>query len=800
MRLLRSALHNAWKQRATNAINITGLAAGTTAAILIFLWVGNELTYDAYHPAADRIHRVTAYITTAKWTWETSPLPLVAATRASVPEAEAVTAIQDGWNTTIHKGDEFIIEHHSAYIDSAWFNVFHYDFLEGSPRNFFSHPFSLILTRSKAKQYFGYQDPIGQTLRIDTADYKVAAIIKDIPTNSSFQFDFLMPIDAFLTDPDHRKDNMSWGNFNYQVYMRLRPGARPEKVNATLTRLLRTNTTSQEDKQSSLSIIALKDIHFETGLTFGSALVHASRSTVTIFSVLGIFLLVIACINYVNLTTARASLRAREVGIRKIIGAGRRSLFLQFIAESALISALSLLLTIVLVGLALPAFRNLTDKSFADPFAIPLTWKIIGSTLLAATALNGIYPALLLSGFKPLNTLRGAATMKFKDVFLRKSLVVIQFTFSIILIAGTLIIHRQLSYIQNTNPGFNRSQVMSVLMSFLWSKTPDEQNTLKTTIKQQIGELTGVTQVSIANSSVISVGSSSSGGFDWEGRDTSFRPTICHFSADEDYENVMQLKMAQGHWFPPGHNQHDPNGFAHSFIVNETAVTTLGLQKPVLGQRFIFQGDTGSIIGVVKDFHFQSLHEKIKPLVIYNHSKRRADFFIRTEPGQSAHVLAAVRAIVKRYDNSKPFDYSFLDNQFDELYKADQKVSTLILIFSAIAILISCLGLFALAAFTAQQRIKEIGIRKVLGATVPNIIALLSRDFVRLVALSILIATPVAAYAMHNWLENFAYHIGLSAWFFIGAGALALLIAFLTVTSQSLKTATANPAKSLRTD
>jgi len=795
LRHFRSALRNVWKQRATNAINITGLAAGMTAAILIFLWVGNELTYDNYHPGTDRIHRVTTYIGSAKWTWATAPLPLAAATRTGIPEADAVTCIQPT-TTTVRMGDEFVVELHSAYIDSSWFNVFHYDFIAGTPREFFSHPYSLILTRIKAKQYFGDKDPVGRTLRIDTVDYKVAAVITDLPTNSSFQFDFLLPVDAALSNPSYRKDNLGWGNYNFQVFMRLRPGARPEHTGTTLTRILRDKAKDDpEAKTTTLSLTRLRDLHFETNLSFGTPLATGSRSTVTIFTILGIFLLVIACINYVNLTTARASLRAKEVGIRKIIGARKQSLFLQFITESFIISIISLLITIALVELALPAFRNLTDKSFANPFANPQTWQIIGITLLAATALNGIYPALLLSGFKPLNTLRGGAMLKFKDIFLRKGLVVLQFTFSIILIVGTLVIQRQLYYIQHTDPGYNRSQVLSVLMPFIWSRSGEERNTMRAVVKHELEQQTGVTGVTVSNSSIIGVSGASSGGIEWEGRDTSFRPTIYHFYADQDYQKVMQLQLVQGRWLG------DPQGAdKNNFVLNETAVKTLNLHQPVLGQRFIFQEDTGRIVGIVKDFHFASLHEKINPLAIVGNTKWSARFFIRTEPGKATQVLAAVRALVKRFDNSKHFDYAFLDDQFDALYKADQKVSTLILVFSVIAILISCLGLFALAAFTAQHRIKEIGIRKVLGATVPNIIALLSRDFVRLVGLSILIATPISAWAMHNWLENFAYHIPLSAIFFLAGGALALLIAVLTVASQSLKAATANPAKSLRTD
>jgi len=779
---LRTALRNVWKQRATNLINITGLAAGMTATILIFLWVTNELTYDNYHPGSGRIYRTTTNVKKLKWTLESAPLPLVGSIRTTLPGVEAVTCLKPAFSTTFRMGDEFFIEKQSAYVDSSWFTLFHYDFLEGNPRNFFSHPFSLILTQSKAKQYFGTKDPIGQTLRIDTIDYKVAGIIKEIPANSSFQFGVLMPVDALLSNPAHREYEMSW-NYNYQIYLKLRPGARLDRIAAAITDMQTRNTGNKYDTYYSL--ISLKDIHFETDLTSQGGIIHAKRSTVTIFSILGIFLIVIACINYVNLTTARASIRAKEVGIRKIIGAGKTSLFLQFLIESLLISTLALLITIGLVYFTLPAFRNLTGKTFPSPFANPGTWAIIGFTLLAATALNGVYPALLLSSFRPLNVLRGATILKFKDVFLRKGLVVLQFTFSIILIIGTLVIKRQLDYVQHTDPGYNRSQVFSVSIS----------DTSTSVIKQQLLEQSSVAGVTIANQSVVNITNANTGSADWDGRDTSFRPTVAMLSADEDYKNVMQLQLAQGRWFDAGTPQDK-----HNFILNETAVNLFNLRKPVLGQQMRFQRDTGEIIGIVKDFHFASLHEKIQPIIIRNRDYGRTIYFVRSRPGQATQALAAAHALATRYTPSKPFNYTFLDDQFDALYKADQKVATLILVFSAIAILISCLGLFALAAFTAQQRIKEIGIRKVLGATVPNIIALLSKDFVRLVLLSVVIATPIAAFAMHKWLEDFAYHIPLNAWFFIGAGGLALLVAVLTVSTQSIRAATSNPIKNLRTE
>ena len=793
---LRTAIRNVWKQRSTNAINVTGLAAGMTAAILIFLWVENELTYDAYHPGADHVYRIRTHLSTANWTWETTPLLLAPTLTREDPELEAVTRFQFAYSLTLQLNNTPLTEKNAAYVDSNWFKLFHYDFVAGNPANFFSQPYSLLLTQSKAKKYFGDKDPIGSTLRIDSNTYRVAAIVKDLPANSSFQSDMLIPLDALLSQPDVRKNETSWGNFNYLTFVRLRPTASPAKVTADINRIMKAN---RKDDKDQMTLTPLTGIHFETGLTSASAIERSSRKTVYIFSVLGVFLLVIACINYVNLTTARASVRAKEIGIRKIIGAGRKSLFIQFMSESLVVSTVSLLITLLLITVLMPFFRELTGKHFAPPLGSLATWKVLGFTLLAATLLNGVYPALILSSFRPLNVLRGSTLLRFKDVYLRKGLVVLQFTFSIILIIGTIVIQRQLSFIQHTDPGYQRSQAFYFRLPWSLIKqrnsNPDQYATTLSTVKQQLLAQTGIAGVSVASQSIVDMSSSNSGSADWDGHDTSFVPTVFQMSVDEDYAKVLQLQLQQGHWFDP------LNGIdKHNFILNETAVSQFNIRKPVLGQRFSFQGDTGKIIGVVKDFHFASMHKAIGPLVFFNKSGWRSMFVVKTEPGKTPTALAAAQKILQSLAPSEAFDYTFLDDQFDRLYKADAKVSTLILVFSIVAILISCLGLFALAAFTAQQRIKEIGIRKVLGASVPNIIGLLSRDFVRLVGLSIVIATPIAAYAMHKWLEDFAYHIPLSAGFFIAGGSLALVVAILTVSSQSVRAATSNPIKSLRNE
>jgi ABC-type antimicrobial peptide transport system permease subunit len=763
-----------------------------TAAILIFLWVQNETSYDSFNPQADRIYRITANITSAKWRWATAPLPLADAMRTGLPQVEKTSVIQPSYNTWFHVGDEFFEEKKAAYVGKDWFDLFQYDFVEGNAAAFLAHPFSLALTESKAKKYFGNRSPIGQTIRIDSTNYEVRAVIKNNPSNSSFQYDVLIPLDAYLADPSVRKNEMTYNNYNYRIFLRLRKGADPVQTAKKITTIINSN---QQKAGTTIDLEPLRDMHFETGLTSSGA-ETIDRKTVYIFSILGIFLLVIACINYVNLTTARASLRAKEVSIRKIVGASEKGLFIQFLLESLLISIVALVITIAMVQLSLPLFNSLTAKTFTNPLTSPAMWKIVCITLLTATALNGIYPAILLSSFNPLNVFKGSSFLKFKDVYLRKGLVVIQFTFSIMLIIGTIIIQRQLNYIQNTNPGYDRSQVFSFRLpwSLFRNQTAEAKTTTLTGIRQELLGQSSVAGVSMASQSIVHLQSSNSGSANWEGHDTSYKPTVFQMSADEQYQQLFHIQMKEGRWFQPS----DPMD-KHNFIINETAVNDFNMRRPVLGQRFIFQGDSGKIIGVVKDFHYASLHTRIAPLVMINRDSWRSIFYVRTQPGKAAQALAVARTLMQRYNPGRPFTYSYLDDEFEDLYRADQKLSTLILTFSIIAIVISCMGLFGLAAFAAEQRIKEIGIRKILGASVHNIIVLLSGDFIRLVMFSILLAAPLAGGMMYKWLQDFAYHVSLGPDIFILASLLSVTIALVTISFQSIRAALSNPVQNLRT-
>ncbi|HWB24250.1 MAG TPA: ABC transporter permease [Chitinophagaceae bacterium] len=787
-----------WKSKSISIIKITGLSVGMTATILILLWVQNETSFDGYHPSANNIYRITDTLQVnkdEKWIWETSPLLFANVVEKNIPEAEQVTNLYASTYSpiTFKYRNELFTEKSSAYVDKNWFKTFHYDFLEGSTSAFLKNPFSVILTQSKAKKYFGGNSAVGQVLAIDSVNYTVQGVVKDNPTNSSFQYDVLLPVDAYLSDSSARKNSEQWGNFNFITFLRLNQNANPAIVSKKMTALLQSN---KKDSSITIGLQPLKTMHFESAVQF-SAFKHADKKTVYIFSVLALLLILTACINYVNLTTARASLRVKEITIRKIVGAQRAQLFMQFTMESVLIGTISLCVTLILVKLTLPYFNTLTEKQFRLDFTSLSLWKVLGGTLLFTTLLNSIYPATLLSSFNPLNIFRGVNVLRIKDGTLRKGLVVFQFTLSVVLIIGTIVIFKQLHYIQTTNPGYDRAQVAALQVPFRsHSKLSHEQRqSLLKTLKQQMQASSAIAGVTAASQPIVNVSSASSGSADWDGRAKDFDPTLSQLSVDANFQKVFNLQMQQGRWF----DARRP-GDEHNFILNETAVQQLKIHKPVIGQRFVFHGDTGQVIGVVKDFHFKSMHEKIDPMVLFSGTGWYSYIFIKTPPGNATGALNAAKAAWQQLLPQDPFNYVFLDDTFNGLYKDDLRASSLVLIFSIIVVIISSLGLFALAAFTAEQRTKEIGIRKVLGATVSNITLLLSKDFVKLVLVAVIIASPIAWWAMDKWLQDFAYRITISWWIFAAAALSALLIATATISFQAIKAALSNPVKSLRTE
>jgi len=802
--MLKHYLKIAWQsmlhQRLNSVINISGLSIGMAASLLIFMWVSNELSFDKFHNDSATIYRLKNYISIDKkstWVWENSPYLLGNEVQKKLPEVLAVTRLRPmAWeNVHFNIKGEFIQENGCAYIDSAWFSVFKYDFIQGSASDFNRHPYSMVLTESKAKKYFGNEDPLGKTIRIDTLDYEIRGVIRDIPPYSSFQFDVLIPLAARRNNADNIKNDDSWGNFNYMTFVKLNPIVSARNLPAKITTILSENKKSDNIKTD---LIPLADIHFENDLQ-SSVLDHGNKNVVFIFAILGVLLLVIAGINYVNLATARASLRVKEVSIKKISGAGRGQLFMQFVLESVMVSVISLFITLLIVKLVLPSFNEFIGKSFSLSINDRLIWLIIGGTLLASVFLTSIYPAILLSSFKPIAIFRGLNALKVKDGALRKGLVVVQFTIATVLIIGTIVIFRQLKFINQQNTAYDKSQILSFNIPFkLLSKYKGDGRTqLVNSIKQELLSRSMISEVSVMNqSSIIDMkGFSSGSSNDWDGRDKDFMPSIGFFYSDTDFKKMLNLEMAEGRWYEPGNK-----GDEHNSILNETAVREFNIRKPVIGQRFVSQGDTGVIIGVVKDFYYKSLHEKIGPAVIKNVNDYNSTFLLKSSPGKISEAQKAAKDVWNKFFSSEPFVYKFLDEEFEKLYRADHKTASLVWLFSGIAILLSCLGLFGLAAFTAERRTREIGVRKVLGASVSGIVSLLSKEFVLLVIISLVIASPLAWWALNKWLEDFSYHIDISVTFFIAAGIITLMVALATVSIHAIKAAIANPIKSLRTE
>ena len=787
----KTSWRSLWKNKTTSIINITGLAVGMTAAVLIFLWVQNEMSFDNYHKDADNIYRLTTNLKAQGWIWETTPLLLADAVKKDIPEVEKTARLYSGDMPIFNINNNLSYEKSCAYVDDDWFKMFHYNFIQGNAAAFANDENSIILTASEAKKYFGNRDALGTVIHVDSMNYVVKGIINDAPANSSFQYTAFIPLGNLLKNAARKANDEQWDNANYISFIELRAGANTSLVSKKITSVLQVNS-GDNDHESSITLEPLENMHFETDLQ-SSSFVSGNISTVYIFSVLGMLLLLIACINYVNLTTAKASLRAKEVSIRKIVGANRAHLFNQFLAEALLVSCIALMATIALIHFCLPAFNSITNKNFQLPFTSPNFWKVVGLTLLTAFVLNSIYPAIVLSSFKPLNVFRGFTFLKLKDSFLRKGLVTLQFTISVILIAGTIVIYKQMQFIQQTNPGYNKSQVLitHVPPNIDFNK----KNEIVNEIKQDLLTQSSIQNVSLANQSIVNIGSYSTGSADWIGRDTAFNPKIAQLSTDANFVNTMQLQMKEGRWFEQV-NEADKN----NVVLNEEAIKELKIPQPYIGQRFVWKGKTGQIIGIVKDFKFHSLHDKTGPLVAFQNPAWYNTFMIRISPNGASRSIAALNKTWEKFLPGSPHEYNFLDDAFNELYKADQQSSTLILAFAIIAVAISCLGLFGLATFTAENRSKEIGIRKVLGASVSSITQLLTKDFLKLVIVAIIIASPIAWFAMNKWLQDFAYRINISWWMFAATGLFAVVIALITISFQAVRAAIANPVKSLRTE
>jgi putative ABC transport system permease protein len=793
--IFKSSIRRLGRSKTGSFINITCLTVGMTTAVLILLWVQNELSYDNYHSGAKEIFRVTMHNSgVGTTTSEFSSLLLADVAKKEIPAVKKTARLFTAsfYSPGFIYNGERVKEKKYAYVDEGWFTLFHHDVIDGTTIAFGQNPFSLILTRSAAKKYFSNHSAVGKLIQIDSINYEVQAVIKDNPANSSFQFDIWFPNAAYLSDLKNRRNEESWNSGNYLTFIQLQKNADPQIVSKQLNKIINRNVP---DSKASVSLLPLKNIHLEN--ISNSVVAHGNSNIIFIFSIMAVLILLTACINYITLTTANAGLRAKEVSVRKILGAKRKHLFIQFLVDSLLLSIFAWLLTLVLVQLLLPLFNSITEKEFMLPITSASMWRVLAITFVVTLLFSSIYPAVLLSGFSPLAIFRGIGILHSKKGYFHKSLVMVQFTLSIALIISTIVIVKQLNLIRQTDKNYNRSQIFSIAfpIQYVWFNYTDEGRiNLATTFKQRLLSYPAIEKVSIGKP-IIDVKTYTADNIDWEGHDRNNHPVIASLNTDAEFQKIFNLQMIQGRWFEPGNKADE-----HNFILNETAFSEFNLHNPVSGQRFVFGNDTGKIIGVVKDFHYSSLHSKIAPLVIHNKPGRQFTFLIKTSQGAIPQALQGAKAEWKKLVPAQPFDYTFMDEAFDALYRADERTSALVLFFAIITIAISALGLFGLAAFTAEQRVREIGIRKVLGATVTGIVNILSRDFLKIVIVAFVLACPIAWIVMNKWLQDFAYRINISWWIFFLAGIVALIIALLAVSFQSIKAAIANPVKSLRTE
>ncbi|HEY6976345.1 MAG TPA: ABC transporter permease [Chitinophagaceae bacterium] len=802
----KTAFRNLLKNKFYTSINIIGLAVGLATCLLILLYVLDELSYDKYNVNANRVYRVNNEIKFGGNYFDIAQSPGVMgpAMVAELPAVEQYTRIRWYGSFLVRKGNENLKEVRVAYGDSTLLDVFTLPLAAGNPKTVLREPHSLLITESIAKKYFNRIDVAGKTMLInDTGNYKITGVIKDIPEESHFNFDFFVA----MSDDEESRNESGWLSENYNTYILLRKGARAEILEPQIDELLSRHTepllksvlnlSMDEFKKGGsyihASLTPLTDIHLHSnkdGELFGNGNVQF----VYIFSAIALFILLIACVNFMNLSTARSANRAKEVGIRKVLGSLRKNLIQQFLAESVLISFIALILAILLAWSLLPYFNQLAGKNIhVSSLFQPFMLVSLILLMLAVGLLAGSYPAFFLSAFHPIEVLKGKLAAGFKRSWLRNALVVFQFVISIILIIGTVVIYNQLNYIRTKDIGFNRNQVLVI-------NNTDALKTQSITFKNELLQISGVEGATMSGYLPVNFNRSNDAFFTSPALDQKTAISMQRWNVDENYIPVLDIKLLQGRNFSPQFPT-DSTGI----IINEAAAKFLATSH-LLNKKLYTVDDITTkqlseyhILGVVKNFNFSSLRDVITPLAL-RLKPDNGNISVRISSSNIPGVVTQIKNKWKAIAPSQPFDYSFMDEQFNNLYTTEQQTGRIFITFAILAILIACLGLFGLATYAAEQRTKEIGIRKVLGASVSNIAGMLSKDFLKLVIISAAIAFPVAWWAMNKWLEDFAYRVSIGWWVFCAAGILALLIALLTVSFQAIKAALMNPVKSLRTE
>jgi putative ABC transport system permease protein len=801
---IKTGFRSLLKNKGFTAINILGLALGLATCLLIIFYVVDELSYDRYNTKADRIYRINTDIKYGgnSSSYAITPPPLAAALSANFPEVERSVRLLHDVGVQVKKGNENIQEENVVYSDAGIFSMFTFPMIEGNPASALSEPNTAVITETTAKRYFNNTHVVGQTLTLNNKTiFKITGVIKDVPKESHFNFDFFLSLSS--RDENNSKN---WLNYVVTTYVSLKPEADYKTLQAKFHALLRKNVGVASDNDMALdkmekmgnyirmNLTSLTDIHLRSNRQYELG-VNSSIDYIYIFLAIALFVLLIACINFMNLSTARSANRAREVGVRKVLGSSRKSLIAQFISESLLVTLAATILAVLSAWALLPLFNQMSGKELSISLQT-LVWLL--PFLIVITIVIGIlagsYPAFYLSAFKPIHVLKGKLSTGFKGSNFRNFLVVLQFAISIFLIIGTLVIYNQLNYIQHKNLGFNRKQVLVI-------KNVSTLDNAKI-LKQEIKKIPGVENATL--SGFLPIGSLRAPDAVFTNKTPDAKNALFTeiWPVDEDYLNTMGMSIAKGRNFS-AQLKTDSSGI----IINETAARMLGYYNDPLNKKLYSPQNQGgktvikeyNIIGVLKDFNFKSLRDNITPVVMILAEDKGA-LSVRVDAKNLAPFVSKIENTWNTLSPNQRLEYSFMDEDFDAAYKFEQRTGKIFLSFTMFALIIACLGLFGLAAYAAEQRNREISIRKILGANVSTLVAMLSKDFIKLVVIAIFIATPLAWWAMHQWLQGFAYRQNIQWWQIASAAFGAVIIALVTISFQSIKAAMANPVESLRSE
>lgn len=791
------AIRNLIRQKGYSFINVFGLALGISAAMFIFIWVTDEVSMNRFHLNADRIYRVEQDqdYDGKLYHVNVTPFPSGEGWKKEIPEIETTVRMTQTGALLTKYSEKAFYENGIACVDSTFLQVFTFPLLKGDPNTVLKEPYSIVLTPEMALKYFGTDDPIGKVIILDNKyNFKVTGLLKKLPVNNSFRFDFLIPFDFTKTTGayvDH------WGSNNILTFAMLYKEALPGPVDSKLTESVRSHidfTGSGRDPskwKTKFMLAPLKKLYLHEYFGFGHPAGRIQR--VIIFSIIGIFILLIAAINYMNLSTARSSRRSREIGLRKAFGSQRRQLITQFLGESVVTSIVAMVISLVIIGLLMDPFRMVSGKQVSADILLSVNFILgmIGMTLFTSV-IAGIYPSLYLSGFKPMAILTGDPGDSRGKGWLRKVLVVFQFSISIFLITSTLLIFRQVSYMQNRDLGYNQKDLLYVRLF-------GDLNTRYGALKQAIKGNPDAITVSAGTHLPMNIGSNS-GNISWDGKSPDLNPLVSISRVDYNYSDLIQVPIIAGRGFSEEFpsDMYNPEKSTGGILINESLAKIIG-RDDVIGMNITFSGVTGPVVGVIRDFHFLSMRTEIPPLVLFLFPESRMRYMmIRLRPGDRGPMIEKLRTTWNSVIPGYPFEYSFIEDDYDQVYQNETRSGNLMAYFTVMAIIIACLGLIGLSSFMAERRTREIAVRKTFGSSNWEIVLSMITQFTKLVLIGIAIAIPFTWYYLHEWLKDYAYRTTLSWWLFAIPALLALALATLMVSLQAFKASKTNPAVSLR--